>query len=105
MNSIPFAQELQARIAKYDLLSHPFYNACRAGEVSRDGWREKACRYFALHTTAELYHAHIWRQQLEERVESNPGATEKALDAAEAAAGALWRALDGIEAMRLTPTA
>src|SRR5438132_9390357 len=66
---------------------------------------EKACRYFALHTTADIYHAQVWRQQLEKRVESNPGATEKALDAAEAAAGALWRALDGIEAMRLTPTA
>jgi len=229
MNSMPFSQELQARIAKYDLLSHPFYKAWSAGELSRDDLREyacqyyhhvaafptylaqlamrledgelrqavlanmadekglnadegshvelwldfaegmgasrdlrrhqpeaeirdliaffhhiasegtpeealaafysyesqiprlagekarglremyaadeKACRYFALHTTADLYHAQIWRQQLEKRVESNPGATEKALDAAEAAAGALWRALDGIEAMRLTPTA
>src|SRR6266566_633581 len=205
MNSMPFSQELRARIAKYDLLCHPFYKAWSAGELSRDDLREyacqyyhhvaafprylaqfavrlddgelrqavlanmadekglrpgetphaelwldfaegmgasrdlrrhqpvaeirdliaffhhiasegtpekarglremyaadeKACRYFALHTTADLYHAQIWRQQLEKRVESNPGATEKALDAAEAAAGALWRAVDGIEAMR-----
>src|SRR5438445_2820938 len=229
MNSTPFSQELQARIAKYDLLSHPFYKAWSAGELSRDDLREyacqyyhhvagapadlaafavrlvdselrqavlahmadekglragetphvelwldfaegmgagrdlrghqpvaeirdliaffhhvasegtpeealaafyayespiprlsgekarglrdlyaadeKACRYFALHTTADLYHAQIWRQQLDRRVEADPGTTEKALDAAEAAAKALWRALDGIEAMRLAPTA
>jgi len=228
MNSMPFSQELQARIAKYDLLSHPFYKAWSAGELSRDDLREyacqyyhhvaafptylaqfavrlddgelrqavlanmadekglrpgetphaelwldfaegmgasrdlrrhqpvaeirdliaffhhiasegtpeealaafyayesqiprlagekarglrdmyavdeKACRYFALHTTADIYHAQVWRQQLENCVESNPGATQKALGAAEAAAKALWRALDGIEAMRLAPT-
>src|SRR3989475_12306803 len=65
---------------------------------------EKACRYFALHTTADIYHAQVWRQQLENCVESNPGATQKALGVAEAAAKALWRTLDGIEAMRLAPT-
>src|SRR5437016_14248538 len=81
-----------------------------AGEKAR-GLREmyaadeKACRYFALHTTANLYHPQIWRQQLEQRVESNPGATDKALDAAEAPAGPLTRALDGIGAMALAPTA
>jgi pyrroloquinoline-quinone synthase len=229
MNSMPFSQELQARIAKYDLLSHPFYKAWSGGELSRDDLREyacqyyhhvaafptylaqlamrledgelrqavlanmadekgllagetphvelwldfvegmgagrdlrghqpvaeirdliaifhhvasegtleealaafyayesqipklagekarglremyaadeKTCRYFALHATADLYHAEVWQQQLEKRGESNPGATEKALDAAEATAKALWRALDGIEAMRLAPTA
>jgi pyrroloquinoline-quinone synthase len=229
MNSMPFSQELQTRIAKYDLLDHPFYKAWSAGELSRDDLREyacqyyhhvaafptylahvairlddgelrqavlanmagekglraceaphaelwldfaegmgasrdlrrhqpvaeirdliaffhqiaregtpeealatfyayesqiprlaeekarglremyaadeKTCRYFVLHTTADLYHAQVWRQQLDRRVEANPRATEKALDAAEAAAKALWRALDGIEAMRLAPTA
>src|SRR3989475_11905419 len=227
MNSMPFSQELQARIAKYDLLSHPFYKAWSAGELSRDDLREyacqyyhhvaasylaqfavrlddgelrqavlanmadekglsvggtphaelwldfaegmgasrdlrrhqpvaeirdliaffhhiasegtpekalaafysyesqiprlagekarglremyaadeKACRYFALHTTADLDHAQIWRQQLDKRVEQNPGATEKALDAAEATPGQLGRELDGLEAMGLTRTA
>src|SRR5438445_4997461 len=228
MNSTPFSQELDARIAKYDLLCHPFYKAWSAGELSRDDLREyacqyyhhvaafstylaqfavrledgelrqtvlanmadekglragetphvelwldfaegmgagrdlrghqpvaeirdliaffhhiasegtpeealagfyayesqiprlagdkarglrdmyavdeKACRYFALHTTADIYHAQVWRQQLENCVESNPGATQKAPGAAGAAAKALWRALDGIEAMRLAPT-
>jgi len=81
-----------------------------AGEKAR-GLREmytadeKACRYFALHTTADIYHAQVWRQQLEKGLESNPGATEKALDAAEAAAKALWRALDGIETARMASAA
>jgi pyrroloquinoline-quinone synthase len=225
MNNMPFSQELQARIAKYDLLDHPFYKAWSAGELSRDDLREyacqyyhhvaafptylaqlamrledgelrqavlanmadekglrageaphaelwldfaegmgasrdlrrhqlvaevrdlialfhqiasegtseealaafyayesqiprlagekarglremyaadeKTCRYFALHTTADLYHAQVWQQQLDRRAEANPGATEKALDAAEAAAKALWRALDGIETARM----
>src|SRR5437868_8426003 len=46
MNSTPFSQELQARIAKYDLLSHPFYKAWSAGELSRDDLREYACQYY-----------------------------------------------------------
>jgi pyrroloquinoline-quinone synthase len=81
-----------------------------AGEKAR-GLRDKyaandeACAYFDLHATADLYHAEVWRQQLEKRVQANPAASEKALSAAEAAAMALWRALDGIEAMRLAPAA
>ena len=229
MNSMPFSQELEARIAKYDLLNHPFYKAWSAGELSRDDLREyarqyyhhvaafptylaqfamrledgelrqavlanmadekglspdetphaelwldfadgmgagrdlrrhqpvaeirnliaffhhiasegtpeealaafyayesqiprlagekarglrdmyaadeKACRYFALHTTADLFHAQVWRQQLEKRMESNPGATETALDAAEAVAKALWQALDGISTARMASAA
>src|SRR5437868_8866902 len=46
MNSTPFSQELQARIAKYDLLCHPFYKAWSAGELSRDDLREYACQYY-----------------------------------------------------------
>ena len=46
MNSTPFSQELDARIAKYDLLCHPFYKAWSAGELSRDDLREYACQYY-----------------------------------------------------------
>jgi hypothetical protein len=42
---------------------------------------------------------------LEKRMESNPGATETALDAAEAVAKALWQALDGIETARMASAA
>ncbi len=66
MNSTPFSQELQARIAKYDLLSHPFYKAWSAGELSRDDLREYACQYYhhastrASITTMWRRFPHIW---------------------------------------------
>jgi len=44
----------------------------------------------------------VWKQQLGKRIEANPETAEKALAAGEAAAKALWRALDGIEARRMT---
>jgi pyrroloquinoline-quinone synthase len=65
------------------------------------GADEKTCGYFALHTTADVLHSQVWRQQLGKRVEANPAAADKALDAAENAAKALWRALDGVEARRM----
>lgn len=60
----------------------------------------KACSYFTLHTTADVFHSQVWRQQLAKRLESHPDAAEKVLAAGEAAAKALWTALDGIEARR-----
>lgn len=76
-----------------------------AGEKARGlremyGADEKTCGYFTLHTTADVYHSQVWRQQLAKRIEAHPEMAEKALAAAEAAAEALWRALDGIEARR-----
>src|SRR5271169_6176834 len=52
---------------------------------------EKTCGYFTLHTTADVYHAQVWRQLLGDRLESNPQLAEKALTAGENAAKALWR--------------
>lgn len=62
------------------------------------GADDKTCGYFTLHSTADVYHSQIWRQQLALRLEQNPQAAVPALTAAENAAKALWRALDGIEA-------
>ena len=64
------------------------------------GADDKTCGYFTLHSTADVYHAQIWRQQLGRRLEQNPQAAEAALAAAGKAAKALWNALDGIEAHR-----
>lgn len=64
------------------------------------GAGEKACRYFSLHATADVYHSQVWRRQLAKRLEKHPERAEQALAAGEAAAEALWRALDGIEARR-----
>ena len=39
MTSQEFFQQLDARIAQFDLLCHPFYKAWSAGELSRDDLR------------------------------------------------------------------
>ena len=64
------------------------------------GADDKSCGYFTLHATADVYHSRVWRHQLEKRIAANPETAEAALNAAENAARALWRALDGIEARR-----
>jgi pyrroloquinoline-quinone synthase len=66
---------------------------------------DKTCGYFSLHATADIYHSQVWRKQLEKRVAANPQRADAALDAAENAARALWTALDGIEARRLSAAA
>jgi pyrroloquinoline-quinone synthase len=65
------------------------------------GADERACAYFTLHATADIYHSQVWRHHLGERLKSQPEAAETALDAAENAAKMLWYALDGIEARRI----
>jgi pyrroloquinoline-quinone synthase len=65
------------------------------------GADEKTCEYFTLHTTADVYHSRAWKQQLANLVEDNPESADKALNAAENAAKALWNALDGIQAARM----
>jgi pyrroloquinoline-quinone synthase len=69
------------------------------------GADKKTRAYFTLHTTADVYHSQVWRKQLEKRIKANPQAAEKALAAAENAAKALWKALDGMEARRLAHVA
>ena len=69
------------------------------------GADEKTRGYFALHTTADVYHSRVWRQQLAKRLVANPQAADKALAAGEAAAKALWEALDGIEERRMAKVA
>lgn len=64
------------------------------------GADERTCAYFALHTSADVYHSQVWRQQLGERLSSHPDLREKALSSGENAARMLWQALDGIESRR-----
>src|SRR5579871_4029220 len=76
-----------------------------AGEKERGlrdmyGADDKTCGYFALHSTADVYHSKVWRKQLEKRIEAHPETVASALDAAENAAKVLWQALDGIDARR-----
>lgn len=55
--------------------------------------------YFRLHQTADIHHSQVWRNRLEAELADN-GTEAEALAAAETAAQALWRALDGIERER-----
>lgn len=75
------------------------------GLRERYGADEKACAYFTLHATADVHHANVWRGLLERCVEEDPACGERALAAAEEAAKALWAALDGMEADRLSRAA
>jgi pyrroloquinoline-quinone synthase len=69
------------------------------------GADEKTRAYFTSHTTADRFHSQVWHQQLEKRLEQKPAQAESAIEAAEAAARALWNGLDGIEARRLSRVA
>ena len=69
------------------------------------GADEAACEYFTLHATADVYHSQVWHDHLERLITAHPDQEQPALDAAEKAAHALWRALDGIEARRHAPVA
>lgn len=46
MNIAEFSAQLDARIAQYDLLCHPFYKAWAAGELTRADLREYAQDYY-----------------------------------------------------------
>jgi pyrroloquinoline-quinone synthase len=69
------------------------------------GADEKTCAYFTLHTTVDVYHSRVWKNQLTKLVDDNSAAADRALIAAESAAQALWNALDGIESARLARAA
>jgi pyrroloquinoline-quinone synthase len=69
------------------------------------GADKRTTRYFTLHATADIYHSNVWRDQLSKLVQAAPLTAERALDAAENAAKALWTALDGIESKRTAAAA
>jgi len=46
MNTAAFLEQLDARIRKYDLLCHPFYQAWSAGTLTRDDLREYSQDYY-----------------------------------------------------------
>ncbi len=46
MNTAQFFERLEAAIARYDLLCHPFYKAWAAGELTHDDLREYARQYY-----------------------------------------------------------
>lgn len=72
-----------------------------AGLCDQYGADAATRRYFTLHQTADVHHAEVWKQAIHNELASDPAAADKALDAAETAAKALWSALDGVERLRM----
>lgn len=62
-------------------------------------------RYFTVHTTADVFHAQVWRDALAAELAAHPEQTEAALRAGEDAARMLWATLDGVERARQTRAA
>lgn len=58
-----FVQELDARIARFDLLCHPFYQAWSEGKLSTDDLREYSAEYYhhvaAFPTYLSAFHARL----------------------------------------------
>ena len=71
------------------------------GLAKQYGADAKTCGYFTLHQFADVEHAQVWHDLLAAEVLAHPEQAESALTAAENAAQALWRALDGMEARRM----
>jgi pyrroloquinoline-quinone synthase len=57
-------------------------------------------RYFTVHMTADVHHARVWRNALAAELAAHPEEADAALAAGDAAAKALWIALDGAERRR-----
>jgi pyrroloquinoline-quinone synthase len=76
-----------------------------AGLKTHYGADDDTCAYFKLHITADVYHSNVWRQLIEKCVAEDTSAAGDVLGGIEAGASALRRALDGIEAARLTALA
>jgi len=96
MHAQSFVKELEGRIAKYDLLCHPFYQAWSAGKLTGEDLRDYSAQYYhhvaafptylsALHSRlpdGELRRA-IVRNLADEEIEGTPH-SELWLDFAEA---------------------
>jgi pyrroloquinoline-quinone synthase len=72
-----------------------------AGLCEHYGADAATCRYFTLHETADVHHAEVWKQAIHDELARDPESADKALDAAESTAQALWSALDGVERLRM----
>jgi pyrroloquinoline-quinone synthase len=83
MKILEFFEQLDARIAKYDLLCHPFYKAWSAGQLTRDDLREYARNYYrhveAFPTYLAEFGIRLDESELRQAVLANLG-DEKGLD-------------------------
>ena len=75
MTTQEFFTELDARIAKYDLLCHPFYKAWSAGELTREDLRNYGQNYFhhvnAFPEYLQAFAARLPEGEMRRAVEAN----------------------------------
>ena len=100
------AAEALAAFYAYESQVPRIAGAKARGLKEKYGADAKTCAYFTVHETADVHHARVWINQLEEQLrDAGPGVREQALQTADRVARALWRALDGIERERLARAA
>ena len=107
LDLVLFFEQMAKQGSREEILAAFYAYESQVPRVSWEKWRglaekygasKRTCGYFVLHTTADVYHSRVWLAQLEKHLLAHPERSYAALKAAEAAARALWRALDGIEA-------
>jgi pyrroloquinoline-quinone synthase len=67
-----------------------------AGLRNKYGADTKTCRYFAVHSVADIEHANTWRQLINKEIDGDTDKMQLALKSVEKTAAALWKVLDGI---------
>jgi pyrroloquinoline-quinone synthase len=71
-----------------------------AGLTKFYGASARTGEYFSVHVTADVHHSAVWRKLIDDSIEQSPARAEEVLSGVTRAAGALWKALDGIETAR-----
>lgn len=66
------------------------------GLKEKYGADKKTCRYFSVHSFADIEHTATWRRLIDKEIESDTSKMELALKSIEKTAAALWKVLDGI---------
>ncbi len=64
------------------------------------GADDTTCRYFSVHSVADIEHANVWRRVLDQEINDDQEKAQQALDSTESTAQALWKVLDGINKQR-----
>jgi pyrroloquinoline-quinone synthase len=70
------------------------------GLKDRYGASARTYKYFSVHTIADVEHAKVWHELIDQEIAGDTSKMELALNAAENAAQRLWEALDGVESQR-----
>ncbi len=66
------------------------------GLRNKYGADSKTCKYFAVHSVADIEHAETWRQCINKEIAGDTNKMQLALKSTEKTAAALWKVLDGI---------